>query len=118
MERLLRVLCCQTAAQLGPALVSPAVNVSGCRAFLGYNADFEFDSFPEDTTAAQSFLQCDWAIDLALASGRTPQQALQSSQTAFNKAINDPNQAPFADTLRGNLAALTLLPPTAPASIT
>jgi hypothetical protein len=70
-------LSCDTAQDLGADLVS-----NGCRAFFGYDAVFVF---PDE--GARFFLESDAQIDLALAQGKTADEAYQAACRAFDRRI-------------------------------
>lgn len=75
--KIVHLLACECAAQLGPDLVS-----NGCKAFFGYDEVFTFP-FANPTP----FLECDSAIDLALTNGGTAGDAYDAAITAFNERI-------------------------------
>lgn len=75
--RIVHLLSCETAQQLGPDLVA-----NGCRAFFGYDEVFVFPDM-----AADLFLVCDGEIDTQLAQGRTADEAYQAAIAAFNLRI-------------------------------
>jgi hypothetical protein len=89
-HKIIHFFACDTARNLGPDLVGPDVNdLTGASAFFGYNADFSFaQNYDQDPTLAGQFIDCDSAIDLALASGATVQQAFDAGANAFRSLID------------------------------
>ena len=75
--KIVHFLSCQTAEKLGPDFVA-----KGCRAYFGYDADFTWDPKVADT-----FLECDSAIDRAFAAGLTAGQVHDRTKALFDKHI-------------------------------
>jgi hypothetical protein len=74
---IIHLLACHCGEELGPDLV-----VNGCRAFFGYEKKFLFPvSSPRD------FVDCDGAIDRAIAAGKTADQAYRAALREFDKRI-------------------------------
>lgn len=74
---IIHLLSCETAQQLGVDVVA-----NGCRAFFGYDAVFVF---PDQ--AGRFFLESDAQIDLALAQGKTAEEAYDAAAAMFRKRI-------------------------------
>jgi len=89
-HKVVHLFACDTAKNLGPDLVGPdAHDLTGASAFFGYNADFGFaQNYHQDPTLAGQFIDCDSAIDLALANGATLQQAFDAAVNAFKSLID------------------------------
>lgn len=89
-HKIVHLFACDTAKNLGPDLVGPDINdLTGASAFFGYNADFSFaQNYAQDPTLAGQFVDCDSAIDLALANGATVQQAFDAAANAFQSLID------------------------------
>jgi len=104
-RKIVHLFSCFDAIALGPDLVS-----NGCIAFFGYNAQFTFPNISQDTNTAGIFIQCDEAIDRAIADGLTPQAAYNSAKEVFQNASAALSPADAA-TLATNFAALRLLLP-------
>jgi hypothetical protein len=75
--KIIHLLACDTGQELGADLVS-----NGCAAFFGYNIQF---FFPMDRPSL--FLECDAAIDIALADGGSADDAYRAAVKSFNKQI-------------------------------
>jgi hypothetical protein len=112
-RKIVHLFACDTAKNLGHDLVGPALDGTGVSAFFGYDADFCFaQEYNEDFDAAGMFIDCDSAMDLALADGATAQQAFAKGVKAFNDLIDrwklEPSKAILADLLRQDVNALSL----------
>jgi hypothetical protein len=77
--KVVHFLSCQTAARLGSDFVA-----NGCRAYFGYDENFTFDPAYADT-----FFECDSAIDLLFADGLTAADVYQQAIDLFNQRIAD-----------------------------
>jgi hypothetical protein len=94
--KIIHIFACNTAATLGKSLVTPDASGSAALAFIGYNADFNFPSYYQQSELGQQFVSCDSAIDLALAGGAAPLEAFRAGLEAFTELIaklSDPNAA-------------------------
>jgi len=115
-DKVVHLFACATAENLGPDMVGPDLHDgTGVRAFIGYNAAFNFAlNYHQDQVAAQMIVDCDSAIDLALADGKTPDQAVASAAAAFDALINewqfDQSRKALVDLVRRDREALCLLP--------
>jgi hypothetical protein len=115
-RKIVHLFACATAENLGPDMVGPDIHDgTGLKAFIGYNAAFSFAAnYQQDQNAAQMLVDCDSAIDLALADGQTPDQALACAANAFNALINewqfDRSKKTLVDLVRQDRDALCLLP--------
>jgi hypothetical protein len=78
-EKIVHLLSCQTAAELGPDFVQ-----DGCRAYLGYDENFTFYMAFADT-----FFECDSEIDRGFADGLTADEVYQRVIALFNQRIAD-----------------------------
>lgn len=109
-DKIIHLFACSTAQSLGRDLVG-----NGCLAFFGYNAEFNFDRYEQDPYAAGIFIDCDSAIDIALASGATPQDAYHQASIAFTQGFSrlkndpDPERARLAKILSEDFAALQMI---------
>jgi hypothetical protein len=115
-NKIIHLFACDTAKILGPYLVTKDLFTNTqARAFFGYNADFAFAAdYGQDPVTAQMFIDCDSAIDLALASGSPLQNALTAGATAFVNLVEqwkaDQSRAALAVLLQKDMNALCLLP--------
>ena len=109
-DKIIHLFACSTAQILGRDLVG-----NGCLAFFGYNAEFNFDRYQQDPYAAGIFVDCDSAIDIALASGATPQEAYHQASIAFTQGFSrlrsdpDPQRVKLAQILSEDFAALQMI---------
>jgi hypothetical protein len=96
--KIVHFLSCSTGAGLGPDFIQ-----KGCRAFVGYNAPFEFDR-----SWADVFFRCDSQIDLALADGKSVSQAVQAAKERFDVEIRTSSASIAAElaSRRDSLVAL------------
>lgn len=78
-QKIVHLLACHCGESLGPDLVA-----NGCRAFLGYREQFLFPA-----ASPRDFLECDGAIDRALANGMTAADAFALAIKAFNRKIDE-----------------------------
>lgn len=114
-DKIIHLFACSTAQSLGRDLVG-----NGCLAFFGYSAEFNFDRYEQDPYAAGIFIDCDSAIDIALASGATPQEAYHQASIAFTQGFSrlksdpDPGRAKLATILSEDFAALQMILPPSP----
>ncbi len=76
-SRIVHFLSCQTAAQLGPDMVS-----HGAIAFVGYDVNFVFN-----LSCADLFFEADSEVDLALATGATVRVAVGRAKARFDTNI-------------------------------
>jgi hypothetical protein len=111
------LFACATAESLGRDLVGRDVNGTSASAFVGYKVEFLFaPHYQQDEEAAHMLIDCDSAIDLALADGQTPSQAVACAQEAFRKLINEwqfdtkKGRKGLVEFAREDLNALCLLP--------
>jgi hypothetical protein len=109
-DKIIHLFACSTAQILGRDLVG-----NGCLAFFGYSAEFNFDRYQQDPYAAGIFVDCDSAIDIALASGATPQEAYHQASIAFTQGFSrlssdpDPQRVKLAQILSEDFAALQMI---------
>jgi hypothetical protein len=75
--KVLHLLSCQTAAQLGPDCVA-----NGCKAYFGYDVNFTFVPKSKDI-----FFECDSAIDRAFARGLSADAVYALVTRLFKKRI-------------------------------
>jgi hypothetical protein len=112
----LHLFACATAENLGPDMVGFDIHDGpGLSAFIGYNADFIFPpDYAHDQRAAEMLIDCDSAIDLALADGKTPEEALHEAANAFTELMNewraDHRHGTLVNLVQQDLDALCLLP--------
>jgi hypothetical protein len=113
-RKIVHLFACDTAKCLGPDLLGPNVyDLTGVCAFLGYNADFSFaQKYNQDPTLASQFIDCDSAIDLALADGASPEQAFGAAALAFKSLISqwqlEKDHVSLAGLLQQDFEALSL----------
>ena len=112
-HKIIHLFACDTARALGRDLVGPANDLTGASAFFGYNADFSFaQNYDQDRALAEQFIECDSAIDLALANGATVQQAFDAGTNAFKSLIEkwqlETDLKALASLLQQDLKALSL----------
>ena len=101
--KIVHLFACETAKMLGPNFVT-----NGCLAFFGYSELFTYDQ-----NSAEMFLECDGAIDLALADGLDASNALARAKDTFDKYVKqllaNPKTVQSAHALQFNRDSLRLL---------
>ena len=84
--KIIHLVSCDTAESLGRALADP--NGGGAAAFFGYSGGFTWPTGP-DQSYANIIFDCDAAIDLALAAGKTAGEAFAAAYQAYTDAYNN-----------------------------
>jgi hypothetical protein len=115
LGRIVHLNSCETAAQLGPAIIS-----AGALAYLGSNEDFNFciRDPPNTTRAVQTVFLAEYQFDVSLLNGksvgdaRTEQLAKYDSEVAYwisGAGNTDPDASDLANMLLGNKSISTFL---------